>query len=202
MKRLLSALVLLCGPAFASAQILDITVAAGKSERSNEPVRVQIQVPVDMLKKPARLTDSTGKPLPSQITRPGLLAEKLPPWRTFEQRELNFLLPSLKAGETARLKLALGAEQLTPEAGFNATDKDKESSEIRYKDRPILRYMHPSLDESSKEKRELTFKVFHHLYDPAGKRLVTKGPGGLYTHHRGIFYGFNKVTYGEDKKTG
>src|SRR5207302_7271772 len=96
--------------------------------------------------------------------------------------------------------LALGAEQLTPEAGFNSTDKDKDSSEIRYKDRPILRYMHPSLDESSKEKRELTYKVFHHLYDPAGKRLVTKGPGGLYTHHRGLFYGFNRISYDEGKK--
>ena len=60
--------------------------------------------------------------------------------------------------------------------------------------------MHPPLDETSKETREQTYKVFHHLYDPSGKRLITKGPGGLYTHHRGLFYGFNKVTYGGGKK--
>jgi hypothetical protein len=48
--------------------------------------------------------------------------------------------------------------------------------------------------------REQTYKVFHHLYSPDGSRLVTKGPGGLYTHHRGLFYGFNRVTYGDGKR--
>src|SRR5207237_3640 len=52
--------------------------------------------------------------------------------------------------------------------------------------------------ETSAKTREETFKVFHHVYDPSGKFLVTKGPGGLYTHHRGIFYGFRKCTYGKD----
>ena len=32
---------------------------------------------------------------------------------------------------------------------------------------------------------------------PDGESLLTKGPGGKYTHHRGIFYGFNKCSYGE-----
>jgi hypothetical protein len=59
--------------------------------------------------------------------------------------------------------------------------------------------MYKALDDSSKEAREQTYKVFHHLYDPTGARLVTKGPGGQFTHHRGIYYGFNKVTYGEKK---
>ena len=50
------------------------------------------------------------------------------------------------------------------------------------------------------QKREETFKVFHHLYTPDGSRLATKGVGGLYTHHRGLFFGFMKVTY-DDTKT-
>src|SRR5208337_3925713 len=47
-----------------------------------------------------------------------------------------------------------------------------------------------------------TFKVFHHLYDPAGTRFVTNPglAGGLYPHHRGIYYGFNQITYGDGKK--
>jgi len=66
--------------------------------------------------------------------------------------------------------------------------------------RPLLRYMYKPLDESSKDARVQTFKIFHHLYDPKGETFVTKGPGALFTHHRaGIFYGFNKVTYGEKK---
>jgi hypothetical protein len=55
--------------------------------------------------------------------------------------------------------------------------------------------MYHALDDSTKEKRDQTFKVFHHLYDPAGKHLVTNGAGGKYPHHRGLFYGFRKVTY-------
>src|SRR5262249_13916931 len=66
--------------------------------------------------------------------------------------------------------------------------------------RPVLRYVYKALDDSTKESREQTYKVYHHLYDPSGQRLVTKGPGGLYTHHRGIFYGFNKVTYDDGKQ--
>jgi hypothetical protein len=53
-----------------------------------------------------------------------------------------------------------------------------------------------TLDESSPQRREETYKVYHHLFDPSGRRLVTKGPGGLYTHHRGLFFGFNKINFG------
>jgi hypothetical protein len=63
-----------------------------------------------------------------------------------------------------------------------------------------LRYMMPTLDESSEEKRSETFKPYHHVFSPDGKTLLTKGPGGLFPHHRGIFYGFNNITYGDGKK--
>src|SRR5262249_42261254 len=55
-----------------------------------------------------------------------------------------------------------------------------------------------TLDDSTPAKREETFKVFHHVYSPDGKRLVTKGVGGKYTHHRGLFYGFMKVRYDDE----
>ena len=42
-----------------------------------------------------------------------------------------------------------------------------------------MRYMHKALDESSKEKRDETYKVYHHLYDPAGTRYVTQRAGGI-----------------------
>src|SRR5262249_8847135 len=49
--------------------------------------------------------------------------------------------------------------------------------------------------------RDKTFKVFHHLYDLSGKQIVTNpGVVGLYPHHRGLFFAFNKVTYGDGKK--
>jgi hypothetical protein len=33
------------------------------------------------------------------------------------------------------------------------------------------------------------------VFDPEGDMLITKGPGGQFTHHRGLFFGFNRVSY-------
>ncbi len=40
--------------------------------------------------------------------------------------------------------------------------------------------------------RERTYKPFNHVYQSDGKEFLTKGPGGRYTHHRGIYFGFSK----------
>ena len=40
-----------------------------------------------------------------------------------------------------------------------------------------------------------TCKVYHHVFAPDG-RLLTKGLGGAYEHHRGLFIGWNKVKSG------
>ena len=53
-------------------------------------------------------------------------------------------------------------------------------AELSFANHPVLRYMYKALDDSSKESREQTYKVYHHLYDPAGTRFVTNGPHGLY----------------------
>lgn len=37
---------------------------------------------------------------------------------------------------------------------------------------------------------EHTYKVYAHVYDFEGAAPITKGPGGLYTHHRGMFIGW------------
>jgi hypothetical protein len=39
--------------------------------------------------------------------------------------------------------------------------------------------------------------VYHHLFDPTGEKLLTKGPGGLFPHHRGLFFGYNRISYGD-----
>jgi hypothetical protein len=65
----------------------------------------------------------------------------------------------------------------------------------------VARYVYKPIDTSSDEARTETYKPFHHLYNAAGDALLTKGPGGLYTHHRGVFYGFSKTRYtGADGK--
>lgn len=64
---------------------------------------------------------------------------------------------------------------------------------------PLVSLEYPIFNESSPEAREATYKPFHHVYAPGTDLLITKGPGGKYTHHRGLFYGFNKVSYGDGK---
>jgi hypothetical protein len=50
--------------------------------------------------------------------------------------------------------------------------------------------------------REETYKVFTHLYAMDGKLPITKGPGGKYSHHRGLFIGWKDTLFnGKDIDT-
>jgi hypothetical protein len=46
-------------------------------------------------------------------------------------------------------------------------------------------------------KREETYKVYTHVFDLEGKAPITKGPGGKYTHHRGMFIGWKDTIVGD-----
>jgi hypothetical protein len=67
----------------------------------------------------------------------------------------------------------------------------------------VVSYHYERLDESTPENRVRTYKVFHHMYSPDGEQLITNGlnedPKVHSPHHRGIFYGFNRITYGNGK---
>lgn len=85
-------------------------------------------------------------------------------------------------------------------AGFSWQDGEGETT-LLFDGRPAIRYMHLPYDNSTSEKRDWSFKPFHHVWSPDGATRLTKGdPGGLYPHHRGLFFGFNKVTYGGGKQ--
>jgi hypothetical protein len=58
-----------------------------------------------------------------------------------------------------------------------------------------LRYVHEPYD--AQRVRE-TCKVWHELHAPDG-RTITKGLGGEYEHHRGLFFGFNQTKVGGKK---
>jgi hypothetical protein len=180
----------------------EITVSAGKSDRRNTPICVPLSVPKELANLELTLLEAAdGKQFLAQITEPGLLTESIAPAEGQRRRDLHFTLSSLKAGESLKLKGKwLANQKLVGGEYFAWHDTPGEFTELRHADRPVLRYVYQAFDDSTKEKREQTFKVYHHLFDPAGKELITKGPGGLYTHHRGLFYGF-KATYGEPRVT-
>jgi hypothetical protein len=202
MNRFLWALPVLAFSAGAAgaATVIPFTVAAGEQDRRHVPVCVAIALPADLAGlKRARVVAADGDaPVAvGQLTKPGLVHESAAAGAGLVRRELHFILPALKAGETLRLKAVCDPDdrQAAGET-FSWHEQAGEWSELRFGRRPVLRYVCPAYDPDPK-KREATFKVYHHVYDPRGERLVTKGPGGLYTHHRGLFYGFRKVTYGD-----
>jgi hypothetical protein len=178
----------------------EITVSAGKSDRRNTPMCVPLSVSKELANLELALLEAAdGKQFLAQITEPGLLTESIAPAEGQRRRDLHFALSSLKAGESLKLRGKwLANQKLVGGEYFAWHDTPGEFTELRHGDRPVLRYVYQAFDDSTKEKRELTFKVYHHLFDPSGKEIITKGPGGLYTHHRGLFYGF-KATYGDPK---
>jgi hypothetical protein len=177
---------------------LTITLAAGKTDRANTPVCVPLSLPKDLADVGEANVCLPDKGLLfGQLTAPGLLTESVKAADGKVRRDLHFVLPALKAGDSVALKVTIPPDGRdgTPKS-FVWHDRPGEDSELSFADRPVLRYMDAAFDDSTKEKREATFKVYHHLYDPSGKVIITKGLGGLYTHHRGLFYGF-KATYGD-----
>jgi hypothetical protein len=176
----------------AQSAAIELTVSAGDADRQNTPVKAQVQVPEALAG--AQLVRFEGHDFVGQLSKPGLLAPTLEAAKGMVVRELHFVLPELAAGKTLQLK-GIVADSPAKE-GFVWSDTPGKSAELRFGDRPVLCYMYEAPDNSSPERRLETYKPYHHVYDPEGKRLVTKGPGGLYTHHRGLFYGFNRISYG------
>jgi hypothetical protein len=200
-RHLLATLVVLVtvGGVSAAHKDFEITINSGKHDRVNVPVCVHVTVPADLAKAHAHLKGPDDKVIFTQVTDPGLAAHDLKVATGEVVREVHFILPSLKPGET--LKLRLSVDNLYKSyVGFEWKDTPGQFSELSYAGLPILRYVCPKFDDSTKENRDRTYKVFHHLYDLDGKKITNDGVVGLYPHHRGIFFAFNKVTYGDGKK--
>ncbi|MBX3413851.1 MAG: PmoA family protein [Pirellulales bacterium] len=206
---LFTACVLLTFPCASAADTkISFTVEAGSHARHHVPIRVPVVLPLDLAdvnKLSVTVTGPDGKTLPGQLVEPSPIRADSGPEVQEGQvlRELWFVLPELAQGKTATFSATISPENdaATKQAAqFAWHDRPSESNELQLGTRPVLRYMYRPLDNSSPQTREQTYKIFHHVFDPAdGSRIVTKGPGGLYTHHRGLFYGFNKVTYGDGK---
>jgi hypothetical protein len=139
-----------------------------------------------------------GKKVAAQLTAPGLLDREAAPAGQV-RRELHLSLPPLKSGETFEVRAEIGGANPGTDSEFLWKETPGESAELLLRGAPVLRYECAPLDDSTKERRVATFKVYHHLYAD-DHALATKGLGGLYPHHRGLFYGFRKTTYGGGKE--
>lgn len=183
-----------------NGQSVTIEVDAGGQDRSGLPVRTVLELP-DTFSPEDRvvLIAEDGSKIAGQLTPPSLLADRT----RFDAAsgrvalETTFIPERLDAGESARFVLSKG--EIHSEVPTFSWEETSEGDRLAIGSDPVLVYVRPELDESSPEAREQTYKPFHHLYAIDGRRL-SKGPGGLFTHHRGLFFGFNRVSYGDGKQ--
>jgi hypothetical protein len=68
----------------------------------------------------------------------------------------------------------------------------KGQRDVLFHGKTVLRHM----NEWDPARRDETFKPYTHVFDFAGNAPITKGPGGNFTHHRGLFIGWNKTWFG------
>jgi hypothetical protein len=77
-------------------------------------------------------------------------------------------------------------------AGWTFADKPG-YRDVLFDGKTVLRHMN-AWDPA---RRADTFKPYLHVFAFDGTTLLTKGPGGKYTHHRGAFIGWNKTIFEE-----
>jgi hypothetical protein len=182
----------------AQPKAFDVSVTGGKEDLKNAIVVVSL---------PEAYGSLTGKRFAEVATANGkTLSAQLEPWRYFvdgkrPRPELYVLVPELKAGQQLDLKVKLNGKGDAKET-FAWTQVDG-LEQLQFESRPILRYFHKPFDaklsEKGKEIANPTTKPYHHLFAPDGKTIVTNSNEGQYPHHRGIFFGFNNISY-EGKK--
>jgi hypothetical protein len=181
-----------------------ISVAAGDVDRSNLPLRARITVPQG---SPAaeggaavRIKLADGSHVDGQVVPTELFAPLPRGPYGMEHRDIVFILPKLAAGTTVELQAELLPADPKAEPRLRWAE-EAGAAALLLSGKPVVRYEMPTYDASSEEKRLVTYKPFHHVFDPVTGMRLTKGNGGQFTHHRGIFFGYNRISHGGDKKT-
>jgi len=118
----LFAIVFLYALSVHAGESLELTVKAGKHDRTNAPVRVLVDLPNEV--KSVTLTGADGERLPAQLTAPGLLNNSAQ-----GKRELHFILPNLAAGELLKLS-ATFSDEAPKGASFAWQNRAEEYAEL------------------------------------------------------------------------
>jgi hypothetical protein len=222
MHRLATAIItvlVLCGQAIAQEKGITVTVTVDKIVSAATPVCVPLSLPKDMASWDAVTAIANAKTtVQGQLTAPGVLTDSIKPSPdNLVRRDLHFVVNSSlldattakKAGTfTLRFKKTVISKD---ELYFSWKNREGRFADLMRQDtdgnRHVLRYMYQAYDPSTADNRNLTYKVFHHLYDVRGRQVTNGGHNDnpkvlqkFYPHHRGIQMGFNKCSYGEGLK--
>ena len=193
MNALLNAMVVLFSGL--AAQDFQVELKGPAKIAAGTPVQIAIPAGINVKSKTCLLSGAGTTNLLGQVV------EKFSADLTAKENQqyLVVVMPALSIPDNgatlAGTWLASDAKNSSP--SFSFEDKNSELSQVTLEGKPVLQFVHPVLKEG--KEREASYKPFHHLFDNSGS-LVTKGAGGQFTHHRGIFLGFSKVTYGNNVK--
>lgn len=177
-------------PAAAAAEPLTVTVTGGKTDQSN--VVCIAKLPAGSPANPIELKTADGTVIASQRVGRSVFDP------IDETEYLVFVLPKVKAGETVALTPAAPRPDAQPRFAF-AAEKDGQT-DLTFDKRKVLSCFHPKRDAKD---HYYTFKPFHNVFDPAkGEVMLTNtsaktAKDGQFPHHRGLFFGFNRISYGE-----
>lgn len=105
--------------------------------------------------------------------------------------KLTFFFSALLLGSVLPAPSLISAAD---DSAFQLKDTEGKHLDVVYQGKPIGRYMY-DLDLSSGDRRHETYKPYLHVFNPSGEQPITKGAGGQYTHHRGIFRGWSKLLF-------
>lgn len=180
-----------------------ITIEAGANDRSNLPIRSPLVVPAQLSDADVRILLADGSQVAGQLVEPALLAaDRGPAPPDAIHRDLVFVLPRLPAAGvvevTAELAPPSPAAGPLPRLVWTA---EPAAACLLLGGKPLVRYEMPGYDASDEARRAASFKPFHHVFDPVTGIRLTKGDGGQYPHHRGIFFGYNRIAHGPGKGT-
>ncbi|HEY8505564.1 MAG TPA: DUF6807 family protein [Gemmataceae bacterium] len=185
----------------------EITVTGGPHDLKNVPVCAPVTILTGALsqKTGVVLKDASGKDgPPCELALPYLHGGK--DVGDSSAMEICFVLPELAAGEVRKYTAMLSddpelAKDRKP--GFSMTSYSGQYRETRFEGKLVARYMCRDFDDSTPESRFMTYKPFHHIFDPETGTQLTAGPeAGMkakFPHHRGLFFGFNRISYGGKK---
>jgi Methane oxygenase PmoA len=172
---------------------IEVNLAPEATDRSGLPCFLPAQPSWNLQSgQTGSLTDHSGKIWASWQAIPARLSSS----ENKQSLEIVFVPSVFPAGKLQKLLLELGK---TPASPLVWDTDSKGMARLSHNKKPLAVYYAPKYDASNNKTLEATYKVFHHLYDPVTGTQLTKGPGGQFTHHRGIFYGFMKVTYGSNQ---
>jgi hypothetical protein len=169
-----------------SAAGLKVVVAAGKVDRRHVPVSIDL--------------DGFGAPKGAHVLARGAGEAQLGQVEAIDGGKIRlwWIIDELPAGEEREYgvrfldEVPAGAPLF---AWADATTGAEKTLQLAFESRPVLGYVHTPFDAKD---IELTKKPFHHVHVPDGSRLITKGAGGLYPHHRGLYFGYNRCKVGAE----